>query len=262
MRGQDALRHAGRPRRVHLQRPCRRHAPRSPGSIGGCGREPPLVFVADGDDLEVLRDGGGDLGARPRDTPAPAISTVRRRRRRCLSSSARRSRQFSGTVHGADLARGEQQLDDLGRGAVEVRDARARAPRRRRAAPGRAGWSARRAPRRSATASRADRDDVAAFPGLVAEDVRDAQLLSQHEVNSTTPGRVLMPRSGVPREEAAIASSTSGSSVGYRWPDSSRICRRLPAIRSAARCAIGDRDDPVVGAVDDQRRGVDRFSRP
>ena len=56
-----------------------------------------------------------------------------------------------------------------------------------------------------------DGDHVGAPGGLVAQDVRYAEGVSQHEVNSIT---AVGPAQAVSARNAAMSSSTSGSSVG------------------------------------------------
>ena len=117
--------------------------------------------------------------------------------------------------HRSDLGDREQQLHDLGGGAVEVCDTRAGPDARGEQALGQAigalvelreGQRARAVP---------DRDDVSALARLVTQNVRDAELFSQHEVNSITPPKAARAQRGqaCPAKKAAISSSTWGSSV-------------------------------------------------
>ncbi len=122
LRGEDSLGQAGRPRRVHLHRRRRWAAPRWPGSVAVMGGQTPLVVRAGLHHLQPLRNAGGDLPgdlavARPRDHHRAARVGDDRLELR------RRQAPVERDGDGPDLAGGEQQLDDLGRGAVEVGDA-------------------------------------------------------------------------------------------------------------------------------------------
>ena len=156
MRGQHALRDAGRARRVHLDD----HVAGSAAAARIARlvrRQPALVALAHDDQVrrrrQPLQHVLGDLAVR-----RAGDQHRRLRVRHHRGQLRRRQPPVQRHEHCADLARREQQLDHLGRRAVEVGDARAgahaareqrlrepvralvevsvgRAPARRRAAP-------------------------------------------------------------------------------------------------------------------------------
>ena len=151
MRGQHALRHSGRAGGVHLHDHVRRLSA-SAGVDRVVRGQPRLVGV---------RPRRGRPSAARSGSPAPPSDAVRSRDRRCRRSATARPRWRARRAvpgreppverhdHRADLRRGDQQLDHLRsrrvRGTRRVRRPRCRG----RAAPARAGWSARPTPRRS-----------------------------------------------------------------------------------------------------------------
>ena len=256
MRGQDALRRrrscptctsAARRRRTRRARP---------GRPASCAGEPGLVA------RRRPRRRRSSRPARERGRGRPRTRGRRSGRRGRASATIARElgrREPPVQRHGdrADLARREQQLDDLGRGPVEVRDARAR--------PHAGGEQRLREPvralvelaRRSARARRGG-----ARPRRRARRPRARGRRRRRAARRRAAGRLtLRPPRRAPRGTRAIASSTAGSSVGYRWPDSSRIRSRAPGMRSASmrRSRPGSRGR---GAVHDERRDGDPRQPP
>ena len=153
MRGEHALRHAGGPRRVHLQ-----------DGVAGCSRGRPGpredVRQASARIRRRSRRPGGPVRRRwrarrrPSCGPAPRAGAARRR-----LGGWRRAPAGAGASSGAPPPRrswpprtaARRPPGRCGRGGRHA--PRARHPRR--AGPGPVGWSARRARRRSASASRA-----------------------------------------------------------------------------------------------------------
>ena len=139
---------------VYICRTVSPDAPRPPGSSGRMRGEPALVFGADRDDPEVMRDGVRELAgdrhvSRPRE---------QERRAGVLQDGGELGRAAGASSRAPPPLRSwrprtaaPRPRGRCGRGGRHARRAR----RPRRAGPGPGGWSARRARRRSASASRA-----------------------------------------------------------------------------------------------------------
>ena len=177
LRGQHPLGHARGPRRVHLHHRVR-GLPAAAGVRGLGGHQPSLVVLAHTDDLEPLRDAGGDGGGdvgerRPRDQHRGARVGDDGRQ------LGRRQAPVQRHGDGPDLAHRDQQLDHLRRTAVQVRDPR---PRARAGGQKRLGQPVRalvelRVGERAIAMS--DRDGVRTRRSVLADDVRDPELVEQ-----------------------------------------------------------------------------------
>ena len=104
MRGQDALRHAGCARGVHLQHGVVRCSAPARVDRGDAMASQRLVVVADRDDVEVCGDGARDVAGDRRRTPGPASSSGAPASSRMAASSGGASRQFKGTATAPILA--------------------------------------------------------------------------------------------------------------------------------------------------------------
>ena len=202
LRREDSLRRARRARRIHLHDRVAGLAATA-GVDGVGGREPRLVVGADADHVDLLRDGVGDVcgGAGER---RPGDQERRARVGHDRRQLGRRQPPVERHRDRADLARRDEQLDDLGCAAVQVRDTRARARARREqqlSQPARPLVELRVGDRAVAVA---DRDRVGTLRCMPADDVRDSQLAR----GSSSPAG----RRG-PSKKRPIASSISGTSV-------------------------------------------------
>ena len=201
VRGEDALGDPGRARGVHLDDDVARLAAVARVARLVC-REPALVVLAHDDQARRRREPFqhvlGDLAV-----PRPGDQ----QRRLCVCQHRAELRWREPPVerheHCADLARGEQQLDDLRGGAVEIRDARP--------GPGAVREQRLREPVRALVEMRVrdlaltvpERHGLRALRRVATDDVRDAHV-----------GRRLAHRAS--RKNRVISSSTSGCSVEYR----------------------------------------------
>ena len=219
-------------------------------------REPALVVVAHLDRCAAARQRARDAAAASRERAAGDQHAARRA---SASDRARApataSRQLSGTSTAPILLAANSSSTTSG--AVRSRYAtRAPGPHAaRRAAPARAGSSARRARVGERPLAVAERDRAARARPPWRRMTSATRSVAARHGDSPRPPRL-------PRGTRAIASSTSGSSVGYRWPDSSRIRSARAGDALGEDLGVGDRDHAVVAPVHDERRRRDPRQPP